>query len=161
MPLAASQGDAVLCGKEDTGDPGPRKVPGRKGPEAGNQEKSAQSAQVGKDRDEPPSQGAETGGDGVKPFPAIKVNILEGVDDVEAGPSALPQRPQKKTAAMGYIILAIAVILSWLPLLFLYWTCSITYFTEPYRVRVIEQVSQNTTYFADFYKGFGEPMVRR
>jgi hypothetical protein len=32
------------------------------------------------------------------------------------------------------------------------WTCSTTYFTEPYRVRVVEQVSQNTPYFADFYK---------
>jgi hypothetical protein len=32
----------------------------------------------------------------------------------------------------------------------LYWTCSITYFTEPYRVRVIEQVSQNAPHFAVF-----------
>jgi hypothetical protein len=30
------------------------------------------------------------------------------------------------------------------------WTCSITYFTEPYRVRVIEQVSQNAPHFAVF-----------
>jgi hypothetical protein len=30
------------------------------------------------------------------------------------------------------------------------WTCSITYFTKPYRVRVIEQVSQNASHFAFF-----------
>jgi hypothetical protein len=33
---------------------------------------------------------------------------------------------------------------------FVYWTCSVTCFTEPYRVRVTEQVSQNAPHFAVF-----------
>jgi heptaprenyl diphosphate synthase len=45
----------------------------------------------------------------------IDALMIELSEDASA---ALPQRPQKKTAAAGYIILAAAVILSWLPLLY-------------------------------------------
>jgi hypothetical protein len=32
------------------------------------------------------------------------------------------------------------------------WTCSTTYFTEPYRVRVVEKASQNAPHFAVFLR---------
>jgi sirohydrochlorin ferrochelatase len=59
----------------------------------------------------------------------------------------LPGKPDKRIP-----LLSLARIKSGLADGTEYWTCSTTYFTEPWRVRVVEQVSQNAPHFANFIR---------